>query len=73
MPLVPGPEPPFDALGDQVHGRRGRLCLSRLLPSSCLLAPVGAPPLPQRASPTRSEFPCPIRMPLSRAGALSPR
>jgi hypothetical protein len=40
MPLVPGPGPPFDALGNHVENRWGRLCLSRFLPSSCLPAPV---------------------------------
>jgi len=34
MPVVPGPGPPFDVLGNHLENRRGRLCLAvGLLPS----------------------------------------
>jgi hypothetical protein len=73
MALVPGLGQPFDVLGNYVENRWGRLCLSRFLTSSHLLAPLGRPPLAARARPTRSGFPCPNRMPLSRAGSLARR
>jgi hypothetical protein len=73
MPLVPGPGQLLDVLGVDGHGRRERPCLSRFFPSSCLLAPVGRPSLPKRTRPTRSEFPCPTRMPLTQANSLDPR
>jgi hypothetical protein len=51
MPLVPGPEPPFDALGDQVHGRRGRLCLSRFPRLVLLVGLIGLSPLAHASPP----------------------